>query len=307
MEDQQQFNAFIIGAQKAASSSLHFLLLEHAEVCARKDELPVFEDPFYSEAVVAETFDEHRRVNDEAAVYLLKRPNLLCTEYIPSRIHAYNPNAKLICILRDPASRAVSSILHYMKSGLLPVQPIDAAIESVFFTKIRDEFVEIQNSVREYGLYGKHLDQWLQYFPKEQFLFLKQEEMRDLDHAFGRACDFLSIAHMDVLPVLNAAQGKVAVNSITRLKISAIVAKWLRQPVGKSMYTEWRCPPFLFRGLAHAFTLFDRVVLAKLVKPSGSLLPSSKMLSRLREYYAADLCQCEQLSGLDLNAWYSEK
>jgi hypothetical protein len=307
MEDQQQFNAFIIGAQKAASSSLHFLLLEHAEVCARKDELPVFEDPFYSEAVVAETFDEHRTVNDSASVYLLKRPNLLCTGYIPSRVHAYNPDTKLICILRDPASRAVSSILHYMKSGLLPVQSMNAAIDSIVFRNEVSDYGKVETTVLEYGLYGKHLENWLSFFKREQFLFLKQEEMRDLDESFTRVCDFLAIQRMEELPSLSSTQGKVAVNSMLRLRLSSMVAKAFRKSVGKSMYTEWRFPSPVFRGLAHLFTVLDRVVLAKLSKPSECLKPSSEMLSRLREYYAVDLHHCEELTGLDLSAWYSNQ
>jgi hypothetical protein len=300
----EQFNVFIIGAQKAASSSLHFLLLEHDEVCSQKDELSIFEDPFYSRKAVDDVFDEHRKASSDAAIYLLKRPNLLCTDYVPSRIHAYNPKAQLVCILRDPASRAISSILHYMKSGVLPIQPIDEAIELIFFGERGDCVLsDIQNSVREYGMYGKYLNEWFKYFAREQFLFMEQEEMRDMDMAFERACTFLSIKRVDSLPALNSSQGKVAVNSVARLKLSAIIARCCRRSVGESMYTQWRSPQLLFRSSAHALTLFDRIVMQRLVKKSPSLEPSAEMLSRLRAYYSSDLMKCEKLTGLDLSNW----
>jgi hypothetical protein len=298
-----QFNVFIIGAQKAASSTLHFALMQHPKVCSKQDELAIFEDPFYSKAVVDQTLNQHLRAGEVADLYLLKRPNLLCTDYVPKRLHEYNPQAKLICILREPASRAVSAILHYMKSGLLPVEPIDQAMELVFFTKDSSKFSRIRKLVFEFGMYGKYLKQWLNYFPREQFLFLKQEEMRDLDQAFGRTCDFLDIDRISSLPNLNSAQGKVAVNSLSRLRLTAAVAKSLRRPIGESVYTEWRAPQLLCRSLAHGFTLLDRAVLSKLAKPSDCLVPSPEILARVREFYAADVGQCEELSGLDLSNW----
>ena len=146
-----RFNAFIIGAQKAASSSLHFLLIGHPEVCSERDELSVFEDPFYSEGNVAEVLERHRRIKSNADIYLLKRPNLLCVRTAPDRIFDHNADAKLICILREPASRAVSAIVHYMKSGLLPVMSMDEALNYVFFAELRDP-PEIVKMVREYGM-----------------------------------------------------------------------------------------------------------------------------------------------------------
>jgi hypothetical protein len=302
MEIKQQFNAFIIGAQKAASSSLHFSLLSHPQVASKRDEITVFEDPFYSMDSVGRELREHVEMNPNARAVMLKRPNLLCDPLAPQRLFQHNSDGRLICIFRDPSARAVSAIIHYMKSGLLPVCSVDEAIQRIFVNE-EQNLTEVEYTIREYGFYGKYIEGWLSAFKADQFLFLKQGELRDLETCYRKVCSFLGIEDTLSLPPMNDSKTKATINSMSRLRLHHGIWRVLRKNVAGSIFTKWRRPVVFFRAMAHLFTIVDRSLLANWCSPSTELKASTEKLQFLRVFYAQDVALCASRTGLDLRDW----
>jgi len=123
----------------------------------------------------------------------------------PKRIWQYNPQMKFIIILRNPIERAFS---HWnMETG--------RGAESLSFSEaIRTEVercraaLPLQHRVFSYidrGFYTEQLRRIWHYFPREQTLVIKNEELRnDLQQTLGKISSFLGVsefegvAHKDV-------------------------------------------------------------------------------------------------------------
>ena len=83
----------------------------------------------------------------------------------PERIMTYNPDIKIVAMLRDPVQRAYSNHLHEVIKG--HIGPL------TFAEGMRNNTVYV-----EQGRYHKHLSHWLSIVPKEQMLVMLAEDVR---------------------------------------------------------------------------------------------------------------------------------
>jgi hypothetical protein len=162
---------------------------------------------------------------------------------------------------------------------------------------------EVEYTIREYGFYGKYIEGWLSAFKADQFLFLEQSELRDLEICYRKVCSFLEIEDTLPLPSMNDSKTKVAINSMRRLRLHHRMWRLLRKNVEGSIFTKWRRPEVFYRSIAHLFTMIDRSLLANWCSPSTELKASTEKLQFLREFYAKDVTRCASLTGLDLRDW----
>lgn len=296
----QKFNAFIIGAQKAATSSLHFMLMEHPEVATLRAELPIFQYDYDSDEMKT-LISRHNRSGESRRVLLLKRPDLLCDLKSIERIHEHNPEAKFICVLRNPVERAVSAALYAMKRGKIQVMSVDDALESSM-DQNREKSVD-EARLCEYGLYGKYLKEWLGSFPSNNFLFLLNEEMQDAPSVMARVCDFLGIQKLDSYEGLSRSKQKSGIRSLFRLRLHSLISLLVRQRDPKTGLTHLRSPRFIFSVVDVMFRYFDDWCLRHLFSSDSSCQLSDESRSRLYHYYANDLNNLTALLDLDLSAW----
>jgi hypothetical protein len=94
-----------IGVQKAGTTSLINYLNQNDEIFMKKGESHFFDttEPTETEIIKYEnTFDTNKLIIGE------KTPSYNYLQYSMDRIYNYNPNIKLILILREPISRAFS-------------------------------------------------------------------------------------------------------------------------------------------------------------------------------------------------------
>jgi hypothetical protein len=109
-------NFFILGAAKCGTTSLHYYLSECQGVLMSDPK-----EPYYFEAQhqwgAAYYFNRYfSKWNGEGAVGEARHRNLY-QPHVPQRIHGYNPDARLIVILRNPVERAVSHWWHWYSCG----------------------------------------------------------------------------------------------------------------------------------------------------------------------------------------------
>src|SRR5690348_16548178 len=162
-------NAFIIGVQKAATTTLDDWLSQHPQIyCfeSLKDE--------HLFGVLSKDAIE-KKLSEEPAEYKCEQIILqAAVNYIfyPQLLHAVKencPGAKLIVILRNPVDRAISAY-YYFKKMLREQRPIEEALlyqpqNDLAFSKINNDFTYI-----EHGLYYRQIKTCVDYFSKNQLL-----------------------------------------------------------------------------------------------------------------------------------------
>jgi hypothetical protein len=123
--------------------------------------------------------------------------------WIADRIKTYNPNMKLIILLRHPVERAYS---HYQMERArgwewLPF-PLAIRLESLRLdiAKITDKYGKPErSSLRTHsycdrGFYSRQIKNLLRYFPREQMLVLLNEDLQQQHHqTLKRVYQFLNV------------------------------------------------------------------------------------------------------------------
>ena len=109
----------VIGAQKSASTFLQRCLADHPEMWLPRGETTFFEDPTYEASRLSDLERMFSRRRER--VLGMKRPSYLSRPEVPGRIRRDLPNVKLIAVLREPISRAVSAYFHMVGGGYLPL------------------------------------------------------------------------------------------------------------------------------------------------------------------------------------------
>ncbi len=137
--------------------------------------------------------DAHTIVRLEATpIYMYWRP-------VASRLAAYNPDTKLILILRDPVERAISQWEMEFSRGT-ESEVFEIALERERECLSRGE----QHRVRSYidrGFYGVQIRRLLRHFPREQILVLKREDLlAELQTTLRRVYEFLGVEEPECVP-----------------------------------------------------------------------------------------------------------
>ncbi len=274
----------VLGAQKSASTFLQDQLAQHPQIEIAAGETRVFEDPFYSPEALS---DLSRLFADKAHTLLrgIKRPDYLAHAEVPPRLGAHLPDAKLLVVLREPIARAVSAYFHYVRHGFAPLRPVDEAFSAL----LADEWGERWPRSREildYGLYGKHLLRYHEFFPAEQLLIFDQEPLtREPEQSLVRAFRFLGVEESfrpDMTRVSN--RGVYApvrlrlLQTKNRVKYDYAPDMRLRHP---------RKPGPVGWTYNAGVVALDRLVLSRLDSGRPPVL-SAETRRRLEEYYADD-------------------
>jgi hypothetical protein len=185
-------NFLIIGAQKAGTTSLYHYLAQHPQIYVSPIKEPNFfasegEKPDPSRPSINDIDDYENLfdgVSDERAIGEAS-PWYLYSPKARERIKHYIPQAKLIAILRDPAERAYSQFLHFVRDGREPTTD--------FVRALREEEVRVRENLAAghdtgraasgayvgRGLYHAQLEGYLELFDRSQIKVLLSEELND--------------------------------------------------------------------------------------------------------------------------------
>ena len=198
--------AFVIaGTQKGGTSALDHYLRAHPRLCmaSRKE---------------AHFFDRDRLFRWRWRAYsryhsffpALEVPRVLCGEATPiymywrsapRRIRAYNPEMKVIVVLRNPLERAFSHWNMERDRGAEDL-PFREALRKE--GERRRAVAPRQDRVHSYvdrGFYCQQLERIWECFPQEQTLVLRTESLRaDPGPCLDRICDFLGVERMPAVP-----------------------------------------------------------------------------------------------------------
>ncbi|CAL8302236.1 unnamed protein product [Lota lota] len=177
--------AIIIGVKKGGTRALLEFLRIHPDVRAVGAE-PHFFDRFYDKGL--EWYRSLMPRTLEGQITMEKTPSYFITKEAPRRLFSMSRHTKLIVVVRNPVTRAVSDYTQTLtKSPGLP------SFQSLAFRNASSTVDTAWSAVR-IGIYTKHLENWLRYFPLSRFLFVSGERLvMDPAGEMGRVQDFLGL------------------------------------------------------------------------------------------------------------------
>ena len=194
-------NFFIVGAPKAGTTSIHDYLKNHVQVFMSEEKEINF---FSSNEIINQGLYYKNEICSELKKYLnlfskafnFKIVGESSVSYLfykntAKKIHEFNPNAKILIILRNPIERAFS---HYLMDKRLGYTKSD------FSSIIRNENKEKNQSLlfQQHVLVGKYYHQikrYLDLFGDNVLLMQYSELTSSPEYFIRKICDFLEIKY----------------------------------------------------------------------------------------------------------------
>lgn len=168
----------IIGVRKAGTRALLAILRLHPQVKSCGPEVHFFDQryPRGLQWYLDQTPDV--RAGQQT---IEKTPSYFVVKGVPERILEYsksiNKSLKFLVIFRDPTVRAVSD---YVQLNLGVQTKYHRALKPFEQMVIKNNSalkIDTSWGVIKTGVYAKHLERWLRYFPREWFHFVSGEEL----------------------------------------------------------------------------------------------------------------------------------
>ncbi|KAJ8253654.1 hypothetical protein COCON_G00202660 [Conger conger] len=125
----------------------------------------------------------------DGQITMEKTPSYFVTREAPRRISSMSRDTKLIVVVRNPVTRAISDY-----TQTLSKKPDLPAFEELAFKNRSLGQVDASWNAIRIGIYALHLETWLQYFPLAQMHFVSGERLiTDPAGELGRVQDFLGL------------------------------------------------------------------------------------------------------------------
>ncbi|HLX39300.1 MAG TPA: sulfotransferase domain-containing protein, partial [Ktedonobacteraceae bacterium] len=136
-------------------------------------------------------------------------PAYLFYPHASERIAKVLPAVKLIVLLRNPVDRAFSHywLLSRVNKEMLSFEEAIKREEALIDSERKNILMEANRASQEYrqfsyltrGMYVDQLQHWMKYYPREQFLLLKSEDMySNPAETIRQTLDFLGLPNLEI-------------------------------------------------------------------------------------------------------------
>ncbi|XP_041085235.1 heparan sulfate glucosamine 3-O-sulfotransferase 2-like [Polyodon spathula] len=179
-------NAIIVGVKKGGTRAVLEFIRVHPDVRAMGTEPHFFDRNFdkgldWYRSLMPRTLDTQ--------ITMEKTPSYFVTKEAPKRISNLSRDTKLIVVVRNPVTRAISDY-----TQTLSKKPDIPSFEDLAFKNWSLGLVDTSWNAIRIGMYVLHLENWLQYFPLSQIHFVSGERLiTDPAGELGRIQDFLGL------------------------------------------------------------------------------------------------------------------
>jgi hypothetical protein len=287
-------NFFIIGTQKAATTSLYYYLKEIPGVYMS----PVKETCYFApHAVQNSSFDvfrdkkEYLKLFEKAGGYTAigeATPVYLWDPDSPKLIHQTVPHARIIMILRDPIERAYSNYLMYLKYSGIKSPFYDELMRD---SKIQERLYGSGNTQLyiDFGMYYEQVKRYFDIFGREQVkVIIFEEFVQHIEQSINEVLVFLGINYT-VRPI----REQYKPYSLPRSPLSRLVFaffRWLRARNIKFYKILSLLPDSLVESAP------EKILFKRTQKPKID----PKSVKFLQEIYRDDVLRLESLLGRSL-------
>ena len=284
-------NLFIVGTPKAGTTSLHHYLDFHPEVFMSN---PKETNYFTFDEIKKQNLyynEEHISTRESYLALFKKAGNLpiigeASVSYLfypgtAKKLFDFNPNSKIIIILRNPVERCYSHYLMDRRLGFVKDELETIIAEGA---KEKSQLAHAYQQFVQLGKYSEQINQYLEVFPKEQVkIFIYEEISTERKKFILDVCAFLGIRYVydndfeHRTNTYNEPKGsllkRLYASKIVRRTIKALLSKKQLERVNK--------------------TFFDNK------KPALS----ASTRSLLERIYESDISKTETILGRSLNIW----
>lgn len=292
MTNSKKLTFIIGGAQKAATSFLQEAVSQHPDIFLYPIESEAFESPFFESG---ELKNLEKILSKKKEFQLgIKRPDYLLKDNVPERIYSYNPDIRIVFVLRQPLQRLVSAIYWYMQVGIIPVMDLNDCIDCIFSGQLQRKHNEA-NDLLEYGLYGKGLSRFMALFPRENIFVTTDTALKaSKKDVLAELCLFLQVR--PIKKVLDYdRRAKASVYSPFRLRSLAFANKhffFKKETLDSGeTYLMLRKKPW-WLGF-YLIKLFDKSLAPFIDNKKPSVTLENK--SRITDFYRSDMVLLKQL------------
>ncbi|XP_067859781.1 heparan sulfate glucosamine 3-O-sulfotransferase 2 isoform X1 [Heptranchias perlo] len=178
--------AIIVGVKKGGTRAVLEFIRVHPDVRALGTE-PHFFDRHYEKGL--EWYRSLMPKTLDGQITMEKTPSYFVTREAPKRIFSMAKDTKLIVVVRNPVTRAISDY-----TQTLSKKPEIPTFEVLAFKNRTLGLIDASWSAIRIGIYALHLENWLQYFPLSQIHFVSGERLIiDPAGEMGKVQDFLGL------------------------------------------------------------------------------------------------------------------
>lgn len=178
--------AIIIGVKKGGTRALLEFIRIHPDVRAPGPETHFF-DKNYERGL--EWYRQQMPPTIDGQITIEKTPSYFVTKGVPQRVYNMSKDVLLIVVVRDPVTRAVSDY-----TQALAKRTDVKSFEEMAFLDNSTRLVDTSWGAIRIGVYAKHLERWLQYFPLHQMHFVSGEKLiSDPAGEMAKVQDFLGL------------------------------------------------------------------------------------------------------------------
>jgi hypothetical protein len=308
-------NFFIVGAAKAGTTSLYYYLKQHPEIYmspikepnyfAKDINIDLFREDYKKTAIIdtkryfskskleelhlafITEFDDYvqlfREVKNEKAIGEISN-SYLYSKVAAKEIYKFNPNAKIIIILRDPIERAFSHYIMNLRDGFTK--------ETDFIKEVISDYNKSQKGWGvshlsiELGLYYEQVKRYLDIFPRDNIkIILFDDFKRDTEKVVREIFKFLNIN--ENVPIdFNKKANVGAVPKSVKLNYIIMNTGKLLKPL---------FPNYAKKRIKNIY----KNLLLKNEKPNLS----SKQREALLPFFIEDIKKTQELINRDLSMW----
>jgi Sulfotransferase domain len=275
----QKPSFIVVGPPRTGTSWLHKVLEPHATLPSPSKETRFFDLHFYRGFDwYAWHFPRHRRgPMGEIA------PTYFASPEARQRIAETIPQAKIVCIFRNPVERAVS--LYRLKLAY-----------GMYRWSFKEALCKDQELINS-GLYWTHLSAWRECFPDKQLLVMIYDDLaRDPQAFFGRIATFIGLPDITIsksqLDRVYSSERMTRPRSYLATRTATAFADWCKS-----------------RRLDHLVASVRESALIRLFLGGGESLPHlpPETLHELTDVFRPEVEALESHIGRDLEHWKSER
>jgi hypothetical protein len=213
-------------------------------------------------------------------------PMYLCSETAPDAIFNYNPDIRLIALLRNPVERVYSDYHHKMRMGTIRKNEFEAVIDRYPF-------------IVERSMYGRLLKRYLDRFPRKNIKIILYDDLKIMpDQVVREIENFIGIDHHDDNPVISEWVNVAIVPRFQSINYSLGMIR--------KLLVYLRLLDVIRRSTVfHKINAFFEAIKKRNIsrKAPDKINPESREL--LRKRFAQDILLLEKETRMDLKMWLS--
>ena len=276
-------NTFIVGAPKAGTTSLHYYLSQHNNVSMSSVKEPNYfsskevKSLFYNTRCIEDSIEYHKLFSNEKKLIRGEASvSYLFYKEVPKRIYEYNPNSKILIMLRKPTERAFSHYLMDYRLGFCSKKLHDILANPNFHHQFFQQYIELGN-------YYSQVKEYFKIFGREQIMIILYDDFKtNTSVVMSKVYNFLKISNNQInfkiknqfLSSSNKLISNLYKSNLLRKVLKIILPKGILSLIKSTFFSNNRRPIF-----------------------------SEDLEKELNEYYEDDILKLEKLLDIDLVKW----